>query len=330
MYDDLETRLGIGNSAEQILNVAWANNSNYTVRVKRDDLLHSIISGNKWRKVKYALVDIINQSDFAKPIHIVSFGGGFSNHIHALAYCCYLLNQHPRAIKFTAIIRGDYSNNMTPMLQDIAGWGAEIRYVDRVTYRRRTEPKFLDELRREIQTKTYPKVNIIPEGGSQDSALPGFKELLGELENPYDFILCPVASGATMAGLVLAVDDKKLKTKIVGIAALKGEDYLEGLVEQFLPKSLHGQQTQGVTKNAIPWVIEHGFHFGGYAKKDQNLVNFCDTFTKETAIQIEPVYSGKLFFALKHLLIHNYFPKKSRILVIHTGGLQGARSDQHN
>lgn len=302
--NNLTARLEITSpSAESIIQPDWAATHDITVTVKRDDLLHPIISGNKWRKLKHALIPAIE----ANTQHIISFGGGFSNHVHALGYCCQQLN-----IQFTAIIRGDYSKNPSPMLLDLAAWNANIHYVDRKTYQQRAEPDYLKTLQQQ-----YPNALIIPEGGSQQQALQGVGEIIQELENQYDYILAPVASGGTLAGLIQKTTQhsKQLDCQILGIAVLKGEGYLEQLVIDLLEK---GEQTK-------TWQINHDYHFGGYAKANNELAQFCCDFYQQTEIQIESVYSGKLFFALRDLINKGYFPQKSRILALHTGGLQGAR-----
>lgn len=290
-------------SAEVIIQPDWKNQHDITLTVKRDDLLHPIISGNKWRKLKYALIPAIA----ADTSHIISFGGGFSNHLHALGYCCHKLN-----IPFTAIVRGDYSNNLSPMLQDLMNWNTSIQYVDRKTYQKRAEPDYLNMLQQQ-----NPDALLIPEGGSQQEALQGVTEILEELNKAYDYIVAPVASGGTLAGLITAIEKfpTHRECKILGIAMLKGEGYLEQLVTDLLEQP---EQT-------LNWQINHHYHFGGYAKSNHELAQFCGDFYKQTAIEIEPVYSGKLFFALRDLISQDYFPAKSRILALHTGGLQGAR-----
>lgn len=290
-------------SVETTIQPNWAAQHGITLTVKRDDLLHPIISGNKWRKLKYALLPAIE----ANTKHIISFGGGFSNHVHALGYCC-----HKLKIRFTAIIRGDYSQNPSPMLLDLVGWNAEIQYVDRKTYQQRAEPNYLKLLQQQ-----YPDALVIPEGGSQLQALQGVEEIIQELQSEYDYILAPVASGGTLAGLIQGANKhiKQHNCQILGIGVLKGEDYLEQLVRDLLKED-------DATKN---WQINHNYHFGGYAKSNHELAKFCHEFYQQTDIEIEPVYSGKLFFALGELINKGFFAKKCRILALHTGGLQGAR-----
>lgn len=305
---------------------------------KRDDLLHPIISGNKWRK----LVKPLTNFRRTPPKHVLSFGGPYSNHLHALAYCCKHLN-----IKFTALVRGAYlsAQTLNPTLNDLKIWGANIIYLDKEIYKRRNEAAYLDELKRQLDADT-----IIPEGGSQLDALSGMRDLLNEItlnrdNSQFDAIVLPVASGASMAGVIEACEHPTAN-QVLGIGVLKGEEYLESLVTQFLNKS-------GRTRAYLPWRIEHNFHFGAYAKTTPQLDTFCNTFNQQqstlhklqplandkidtplrsdkidTPLSIEPVYSGKCFYAVKSLIQQGYFPPGSRILVIHTGGLQGSRASK--
>jgi 1-aminocyclopropane-1-carboxylate deaminase len=289
-------------SPVQNIDINWPGLANICLHVKRDDLLHPIISGNKWRKLKYSLCHAVQNN----VQHIISFGGGFSNHLHALGYCCKHLN-----IKFTALVRGDYSTNPSPMLIDLIQWQTEIQYVNKNTYQLRDNPDYLNALQ-----QRYSQALIIPEGGSNILAIQGVGEIISELEEEYDFIVAPVASGGTLAGLIQATQHKP--TKVKGIAALKGQGYLEQLVNNLLPNDLN--------INTDAWGICHRYHLGGYAKRNTELMMFCEDFCNQTQIQLEPIYSGKLFFALKELLGKAYFPVGSKVLALHTGGLQGART----
>ena len=295
----LEQQLNIKSpSPTQIIKPEWLGAENYQISLKRDELLHPVISGNKWRKLKYALLEA--QQKHVQ--HIISFGGGFSNHLHALGYCCNRLN-----IRFTAIVRGDYSSNLSPMLQDLISWRAELSYVDRLTYQQRDDAEYLASLQQQ-----YPEATIIPEGGSQTLALQGVGEIISELEEEYDYVIAPVGSGGTLAGLI---NHPQFKAHVVGIAVLKGKGYLEDLVNALLPAVQSNEN----------WHINHQYHQGGYAKSNVELDCFCKEFHQQTGVQIEPVYSGKLLFALRDLVQKSGFAMASKILVLHTGGLQGAR-----
>ncbi|MFQ3249127.1 MAG: 1-aminocyclopropane-1-carboxylate deaminase [Glaciecola sp.] len=290
---------------------------------KRDDLLHPIISGNKWRKLAKPLQDFMHE----RPKHILSFGGPYSNHLHALAYCCHQLN-----IKFTAVIRGAYleKQKLNPTLQDLRDWQCNLVFVDKASYQRRTESDYLAALQKELDVDV-----IIPEGGSQQDAIYGMQDMLEEIriaaqDKPFDAILIPVGSGASMAGIVEYCQSNIAK-EIIGIASLQGENYLESLVSQFLNKA---EGSLNKDTPILPWHINHNFHFGGYAKSTPELESFCKKFNhhqksllnKDTPIFVEPVYSGKCFYAAASLIKHGHFPPNSKILIIHTGGLQGLRS----
>ncbi|GAB2696492.1 1-aminocyclopropane-1-carboxylate deaminase/D-cysteine desulfhydrase [Aliiglaciecola aliphaticivorans] len=308
MTSRLTEKLGIQlPSAEQKLILNWKNDHAVSVWIKRDDLIHPIISGNKWRKLSKTLLS----SAQSPPANIISFGGGHSNHLHALGFCC-----HKLEIPLVAIIRGDYSQHMTPMLNDLKRWGATIEWVNKVTYAQRTEASYLEHLK-----GRHPNSLIIPEGGSHFEALDGVAGIVTELTQEYDVIIAPVASGGTLAGLIQGVQNKP--SKVLGIGVLKGHDYLYQLVNQFLPK----QGKQQPSEQAA-WQINSDFHFGGYAKTTPELVTFCEQFEQDTHIALEPIYSGKLFWGLRHLIENNHFPQGSKILALHTGGLQGKRGQQ--
>lgn len=295
---DIAEQLDIATpSPEQAIYPTWPNAEKYHLFVKRDDLLHDKISGNKWRKLKYALTHYSEHHVKS----LVSFGGGYSNHLHALSYACNKLD-----IQLTAMVRGYYAQQLTPMLNDVLAWGTKVEYVDKITYSKRNDATYLEQLRSE-----YPNAQVVPEGGSQTRALRGVREIIEELQQAYDYILTPVGSGGTMAGLISA----NCPTKVIGIAALKGPGYLEELVSSLVPESCNNNN----------WEIHHDAHFGGYAKRDNTLTSFCHDFQKENGFHIEPVYSGKLFYATRNLIQQNWFEPNSRILLIHTGGLQGSR-----
>ena len=265
-----------------------------TVYLKRDDLIHPIISGNKWRKLKYTLANLPTSSK-----GVLSFGGGHSNHLHALSYVCAQLR-----LPFVAIVRGHYEKHATPTLQALKHWGTQIHYVDKVTYRQREEVDYLNALQ-----KQYPDYHMIPEGGSQTHALLGMQELMREQRNDFDYVMAPVASGATLAGIIQALQPHQ---HAIGVAVLKGEQYVTEQVSRFLAQE---------ENQAANWHIEHDFHCGGYAKRNSELDSLCEQINAARRFAVEPIYSGKVFLALRGLLDKSYFPAGSKILIIHTGGL---------
>ncbi|NVK57651.1 MAG: pyridoxal-phosphate dependent enzyme [Alteromonadaceae bacterium] len=309
----LSTRLGLSlPSPLTPFRPDWQGANTVSMWIKRDDLIHPVVSGNKWRKLSEQLQRYM-QHQSSTQRHIISFGGGFSNHLHALGWCCWQLD-----IRFTAIVRGNYHATPTPMLKDLAQWRANIQYVTKAEYSRRHDQDYLNAL----QNKA-PDALIIPEGGSQASALTGVRQLLTEIQQPFDTIIAPVASGATMAGIISGLTANQ---SALGIAVLNGVGYLENLVAQFLPDFSKRHQ-QNETLPAQQWQILHQFHHGGYAKRTPALIALCEESLQAHQLAVEPVYSGKVFYAVKQLLGEGYFAPGENIVILHTGGLQGNRSD---
>ncbi|WNC68145.1 pyridoxal-phosphate dependent enzyme [Thalassotalea nanhaiensis] len=269
------------------------------VFVKRDDLIHPIISGNKWRKLKYNLLSA-QELGYQQ---ILSFGGAFSNHIHALAFAC---SQHN--LQSVGIIRGEeqYQHNFT--LSWAKHWQMELKFVDRLTYKQRSNTEYLEQLQSE-----YPNAFIVPEGGSNQLALPGMGEVITELNEQieYDYLFTPVGSGGTIAGLVKA---DKNQHKILGVAVLKQQGYLTDEVNTLLEDS---------AEEYNKWQILNQFHRGGYGKYMPEDAARIIEFSQTTGVPFEPVYSGKMVLALLDLLEQGYFEAGAKIMLLHTGGLQG-------
>ncbi len=277
---------------------------NVRVQIKRDDLIHPIISGNKWRKLKYNLSYVKQHKEFTG---ILSFGGSFSNHIHALAFACFL-----EKIPCVGIIRGEaqYADNFT--LSWARHWGMKLHFVDRKTYRRRHENSYLIQLQ-----KKFNGMYIVPEGGSNSLAIPGVSEVITELsqQTEFDTLLTPVGSGGTLAGLItgdcLSNDNQH---KLLGVSVLKGGEYLVDEVQTLLP------ETASTHKN---WHLLLDHHCGGYGKFTPNDIKRLLAFSQETGVDFEPVYSGKMVLALLDKLAQGYFSSGERIVLLHTGGMQG-------
>ncbi len=272
---------------------------NVQVMIKRDDKLDNIISGNKWRKLKYNLQDIKATGKKG----IITFGGCFSNHIHATAFACY-----QQKLPAIAIIRGEASNQNNYTLAWAKHWGMKLIFVDRKTYRLRDDEIYLQHLQQQ-----YPDYAIVPEGGSNTLALTGVAEVIDELNQQatFDTLMTPVGSGGTLAGLI--VGDKE-QHKLLGVSVLKQETYLENQIRNLLPEH---------AKAYSNWVLLNEYHCGGYAKFSQDDTNKIREFSIDTGIDFEPVYSGKMLLALLNLVETGYFPAQHRIVLLHTGGLQG-------
>jgi 1-aminocyclopropane-1-carboxylate deaminase len=268
--------------------------------IKRDDLLHPIVSGNKWRKLKYILSHALHQGADC----IVSMGGAYSNHLHALAFSGKALG-----LKTIGYIRGERPAQLNPTLHDLLDWGMELRFVSRSDYRQLREYQDYGSLP-ELQAGQY----WLPEGGATDLALQGVAELVEEIETGFDTLAVACGTGTTLAGLLASP-----RTSLaIGVAALKGGDFLIDDVEQLLNKN-------GMSSHA-DWRILVDYHFGGFAKTTPTLLAFMQNFQQQHGIELEPIYTGKLLFALYDLIRRDYFPAGQRIVAIHTGGLQGKRS----
>ena len=270
---------------------------NVSFYVKRDDLIHQLISGNKWRKLKYNLFE----AEKLGKNTLLSFGGAYSNHIHALAAAGNIFN-----FKTIGFIRGEESRILNPTLEFAKQQGMELLYIDRQTYRKKADPEFLSTLK-----KRFPGAYVIPEGGSNKFALSGCAEIIDEinlqLNNEEYCVATAVGSGGTIAGLL----SHESKPTVLGVAVLKGADFLRHEINSLLER------------DSARFSLALDYHFGGYAKADETLVRFVNDFKHWFDINIEPIYTGKLFFALFELIKKDYFKPGTRIVAIHTGGMQG-------
>jgi 1-aminocyclopropane-1-carboxylate deaminase len=264
--------------------------------LKRDDRLHPIISGNKWRKLRYILEDAL-----ASGAHtLVSMGGAYSNHLHALAYTGKRLG-----LQTIGYVRGEQLEPPTPTLRDCRQWGMELRYVSRTDYRKLRqyrEPSALPGIR--------PGQYWLPEGGAQPLALKGAAELVDEIGLPFDVLCLPCGTGTTFAGCVAALGGEHAA---VGFAALKNADFLAADVESLLPTPYTN------------WRINPQYHFGGFAKTTPELLEFIRRFESMQQIPLEPVYTGKMMYGLYDMIAKGCFESGRRLVAVHTGGLQGRR-----
>lgn len=273
------------------------------VLVKRDDLIHPVVSGNKWRKLKY-IVEHANELGFT---HLISMGGPHSNHLHALAYL-----GKQMGFRTTGIVRGHHKF-LSPTLRDISEWGMDLEFVSRESFR---------ELRTHRNYNAQPGLirdgYWIPEGGYNPLALHGIADMVAELTEPYDIIVAPCGTGSTLAGMIRAVP---VNTQVTGFSALKGDGYIEREVQALLAAS------GGPPKQGVEWCVTYDYHCGGFAKTKPELEEFVAQFESEFGFQVDPVYTGKMFYGLFDLIESNAFDRGSRIIAVHTGGLQGRRSE---
>ncbi|WP_394802451.1 1-aminocyclopropane-1-carboxylate deaminase/D-cysteine desulfhydrase [Aquimarina acroporae] len=269
-----------------------------SMTIKREDLIHDTVSGNKFRKLKYSLLQA--RSEGYKTI--LTFGGAFSNHIAATAAAGKMMG-----LKTIGVIRGDElgENLNNTLLQNdtlkfASDEGMQFKFVARDAYRQKTSTKFLEELKAE-----FDDFYLIPEGGTNDLAIKGCEEILTSSDASYDVICCAVGTGGTISGLINASQQHQ---KVLGFPALKG-DFLTSEIKKNTPKS--------------NWELISDYHFGGYGKINEELIEFINTFKTEHGILLDPVYTGKMLFGIFDRIRKGVFPKNTRILAVHTGGLQG-------
>ncbi|MGZ8157463.1 MAG: 1-aminocyclopropane-1-carboxylate deaminase/D-cysteine desulfhydrase [Methylobacter sp.] len=264
--------------------------------MKRDDLLHPVISGNKWRKLKYILDHALSLGADT----LISMGGAYSNHLHALAYVGMVLG-----LKTIGLVRGEQPETLTPALRDMKAWGMELKFVSRSDYRALRQYKGWHDL-----PGLKPRQYWLPEGGAQVMALKGVAELVADIEMPYNTLCVPCGTGTTLAGIVDAAPEQ---SSILGFAALKNAGFLTAEVAVMLSQPRNN------------WQINLDYHFGGFAKINAGLSEFIEDFELKTTIPLEPVYTGKMMYAIYELIKKHYFRPGERIIAVHTGGLQGKR-----
>ena len=290
----------LANSPLQRLQSPFLEQANVLLYVKRDDLIHPQFGGNKWRKLKYNLIHAReNQSNT-----LLTFGGAWSNHIYATAAA----GKH-FGFKTIGIIRGEKHTPLNATLSFAEKCGMQLHYVSRIEYRKKHERHYLEKLKQK-----FGNVYILPEGGSNSLAVKGCEEIVNEIRNeissPFDVICCASGTGATLAGLISAI---KPEQKAIGFSALKGGDFLTDDVKNFLNRKNPGTN----------WRIETRFHFGGYARINDELIQFMKDFQSQYEIPLDAVYTGKMFYGLFKLITSGEFDRGTSIVAVHSGGLQG-------
>ncbi|WP_299366511.1 1-aminocyclopropane-1-carboxylate deaminase/D-cysteine desulfhydrase [Winogradskyella sp.] len=269
-------------------------NTEYEVVIRREDLIHPFISGNKYRKLKYNLEEakLLGQNT------LLTFGGAYSNHIAATAYAGKVYG-----FSTIGVVRGEELEDkieVNPTLKFAKSCEMFFKFVSRERYRQKTEHRFLSWLKSELGD-----FYLIPEGGTNALAVKGCEEILNKNDDKFHFICCCVGTGGTISGLI---NVSKKHQKVLGFPALKG-DFLRQDIRKFVTKE--------------NWDLIDNYHFGGYAKINPELIAFINRFKKTFNVPLDPVYTGKMMYGIFDLMAKGFFPKESKILVIHTGGLQG-------
>ena len=268
------------------------------VLLKRDDLIHPDLPGNKWRKLKYNL----EAAEAAGAARLLTFGGAYSNHIRAVAAAGALFG-----FETIGVIRGEAHDPLNPSLQFAVDHGMRLEYLDRQTYRRKTGPDVLDRLDAE-----HGDFYLVPEGGSNALAVRGCAELVGEIDEDFDVVCCGVGTGGTLAGIAAGLaPGRDPRQRAIGFSSLKGGDFLSDDVAA-LQRAALGE----VTGN---WEIETGYHFGGYARAKPELTRFVDDFQARHGVRLDRVYVAKMMYGVYDLVARGRFPAGTRIVAVITG-----------
>jgi 1-aminocyclopropane-1-carboxylate deaminase len=268
------------------------------VFIKRDDLIHPIISGNKWRKIKYLLKKAQQQNKN----HLVTFGGAYSNHLLATAGAAAKFG-----FKATGMVRGEAVENDTLFLCRLCGM--DLIFTNRESYR--DKPALFD-----THFANDDDAFFIDEGGASPEAAAGCSELVDELTETYDHIFCACGTGTTAAGIINGLQRHKLSTQFNGVPVFKNGGFIKDEIDKYLTEPTAYQ-------------LHTGYHFGGYAKTGEVLIAFVKQFVAHTGILIEPLYTGKMLYAIYDLAAKGYFKPGSKILAIHTGGIWGLLGMKH-
>lgn len=265
------------------------------VFLKREDQIHPVVSGNKFRKLKYNLQHVKAQGYKG----VLTFGGAFSNHIAATAFAC-----NEAGVPCVGVIRGEELERQP--LNETLGRARDqhmiLHFVSREDYRNKMTPEMMAHWE-----ETFPGYYVLPEGGTNALAVKGCAEILDPEDHNFDVVCTAVGTGGTMAGLVAGAAGGQM---VLGFPALKG-DFLKHEIAR-LTESRH-------------WELITDYHFGGYAKVDRSLIDFINIFKQKTGIPLDPVYTGKMMYGIAALAEKGYFEPGTRILAIHTGGLQGIK-----
>ncbi|MFN8277792.1 MAG: pyridoxal-phosphate dependent enzyme [Chitinophagales bacterium] len=275
----------------------WILDRGVELWLKRDDLTHPLIQGNKWRKLKYNLLE-------AKRLgyqQLLTFGGAYSNHIAAVAAAGKFFG-----FKTIGIIRGEPTPQPSHTLLQAAQNGMAIHFMSRDHYRLKDEPGMVEDL-----AYQFGEFYALPEGGTNELALEGCREMIDEIDVEFDVVACAVGTGGTSAGIWSELNEGQ---HLHGFSALKGTDTLSAHIGQLA-------QSRGVLKGSFQ--LHTDYHFGGYAKVTDELLQFMRYIHVHHRVMLDQVYTAKMLYGLYDLIRMECFPKGTRIVAIHTGGLQG-------
>lgn len=262
--------------------------------IKREDLIHPVVSGNKFRKLKYNLIAAKEQGFDT----LLTFGGAYSNHIAATAFA-----GADNGFRTIGVIRGEELELVweeNPTLREAHSAGMQFHFISRRDYRLKTTPAFLGQLE-----QRWGKFYLVPEGGTNMLAVKGCEEILQPEDAQFDYVACCVGTGGTLAGLINSAHPKQ---EVLGFPVLRDEG-----LKEYIPTFVNRNQ----------WRLIWDYHFGGYAKVSVELITFINEFRRLTGVPLDPVYTGKLLYGLMDMIARGKFKPGSKLLAIHSGGLQG-------
>lgn len=271
------------------------------IYIKRDDLIHSVISGNKLFKLSLYLNEFIN-GDYKT---LITFGGAYSNHVHATAF-----KAKEMGIKSVGIIRGEQIIPLNPTLKDVTDWGMTLEPVSRESYKRKDQSPDIKTI-----INSYEKPFVIPEGGCDALGVLGAARILEAVDqSKFDYIVCACGTATTLSGLIHRSAEH---IKLLGVPVLKAKKWMQQEVQDYL---------HGLNSNKQNWQLMFDYHFGGYAKTPENLLTFISEVEVNYGLELDPIYTGKAFYGLLDQIQKGQIKSGSNVLFIHTGGLQGRRS----
>ena len=292
----------------QQINSDIGTNAGVELYVLRLDIMHPQINGNKWFKLKYNLVEAKERNLST----ILTFGGAYSNHIYATAAAGNLFG-----FRTIGVIRGEENIPLNPTLQFAVAQGMELVYIDRQTYKKR----HTEELQNQLKQR-FGEVFIIPEGGCNLNGMRGCIEILQTVKG-FNTICLACGTGTTLAGMTLSLSPEQ---KVIGFPILKGGDFLKEDINNLLTSYLNSGLPASVN-SPTSWQLVSDYHFGGYAKVNNELKLFCQDFQAQHDIPLDYIYTGKMFYGVMDLIAKGFFKSES-LLLIHTGGLQGNQNNK--
>ncbi len=276
---------------------------NIELFVKRDDLIDTEVSGNKWRKLKYN----VEQALANKNSSIVTFGGAFSNHLVATAAACKLIG-----IRCVGIVRGEELNsNSNETLKRCTEYGMELKFVSRSEYALRNDSLYLKDIHLEFENSF-----VVPEGGANFYGMIGCQDIIKEIEQDFDHVFIAQGTTTTSCGVLISLPSN---SKLHVVPVLKGFDSISEM-RNLLNYTLFDEELTEELLNRV--TVHSNAHFGGYGKYDLELLDFIKQFYHENNIKLDPIYTGKVMFELIKNIKENKL-SNSKVLFIHTGGLQG-------